>query len=169
MKFLSENLKNLRELYFNQLRVLLSAERQIVWSLQTMMDSATDQQLKQAFESHLQETEVHATRLHSLLERAGESTEPIKCRVMLALEAEAEDMIQDARDLEVRDAALIAAAQRIEHYEIAAYGTVRRFAELLGDVSAAETLDKTIKEEGYTDHLLTAIADRVNQNAQKAA
>jgi len=88
---------------------------------------------------------------------------------LLALVEEAEDMIQDASDESVRDAALIAAAQRVEHYEIAAYGAVRHFAKLLGEISQAQLLDQTIKEEGHADHLLTEIANRVNSDAERAA
>lgn len=169
MKFISENLKDLRELYINQLQMLLSTEEQIVRALPTMMNTAVDTQLREAFQSHLQETEIHVTRLEELLNKAVGKAEPIKCKVMAALVAETDDMIEDAKDPSVRDAALIAAAQRVEHYEIAAYGAVRHFAQILGDPSAAEVLDKTIKEEGHADHLLTSIADRVNPTAQKAA
>jgi ferritin-like metal-binding protein YciE len=93
----------------------------------------------------------------------------VKCKVIASLADEAEDMIKDASDDSVRDAALIAAAQRVEHYEIAAYGAVRQFARILGETTHAQILDKTIKEEGHADHLLTEIADRVNPYAEKAA
>ncbi len=85
---------------------------------------------------------------------------------MHALIAESEDMMQDARDAFVKDAALIAAAQRVEHYEIAAYGAVRQFAWVLGETASADELDKTIKEEGHADHLLTSIAERINVEAK---
>lgn len=169
MKFFSENLKDLRELYINQLKMLYSAEQQIVQALPTMIEKATDEQLRQAFQSHLQETETHVTRVEELLTRSAGQADAIKCKVLAALVAETEDMIEDAKDPSVRDAALIAAAQRVEHYEIAAYGAVRRFAQILGESNAAQVLDKTIKEEGHADHLLTSIADRVNPGAQKAA
>jgi ferritin-like metal-binding protein YciE len=83
-----------------------------------------------------------------------------------ALIAEAEDMMQDARDAFVKDAALIAAAQRVEHYEMAAYGTLRQFAWVMGDMAAADVLDQTLKEEGHADHLLTSIAERINVDAK---
>jgi ferritin-like metal-binding protein YciE len=175
MKWLSEDLTSLRELYINQLRVLLSAEEQILRGLPVMIDHATSEELQEAFRTHLRESEGHVKRLETLLATAKEqdpaitSIDPLKCKAMAALTTEAEDMIQDARKTSVRDAALIAAAQRIEHYEIAAYGAVRHFARLLGDAHAAELLDQTIKEEGHADHRLTSIAERVNVEAKRTA
>ncbi|HEY1986382.1 MAG TPA: DUF892 family protein [Terracidiphilus sp.] len=175
MKFVSENFKNLRALYTNQLRMLLSAEEQIVRALPNMVNTASDSELRQALQTHLQESEVHVKRLEGLLaslkgvDPTVESASPVKCKAITALIAEGDDMMLDARDAFVKDAALIAAAQRVEHYEIAAYGAVRHFARVLGENSAAEVLDKTIKEEGHADHLLTAIAERVNVDANRTA
>ena len=95
--------------------------------------------------------------------------EAIKCKVLPALVTEAEDMIADATDAAVRDAALIAAAQRVEHYEIAIYGAVRQWAHILGEAEQVTTLDQTIREEGHADHLLTSISNRVNIEADIAA
>jgi len=175
MKFLSEDFKNLRALYVNQLRTMLSAEEQIVRSLPNLVVRATDEQLRQAFQSHLQETEVHVKRLEQILAEVKslnpevESISPVKCKAIAALVAEADDMIVDARDAWVRDAALISAAQRVEHYEMAAYGTLRKFAQELGEANAAELLDKTLQEEGHADHLLTSISEHVNPHAKQAA
>jgi len=169
MKFFSANLESLRDLYRNQLRMLLSTEQQIVEALPKMIEKATDSQLKQAFQSHLQETNIHVTRLQNILNEELRSAEPLKCKVLSALVSEAEDMIKDATDTSVRDAALIAGAQRVEHYEIASYGAVRRWAQILGRNEQAALLDKTIQEEGHADHLLTSIADRVNVEADRAA
>jgi ferritin-like metal-binding protein YciE len=169
MKLFSANLDSLRDLYHNQLRMLLSTEQQIVDALPTMIEKATDPQLIQAFQSHLQETRVHVTRLQDILRQENREVDAIKCKVLSALVTEAEDMIKDATDLTVRDVALIAAAQRVEHYEIASYGAVRRWAQILGRQGQAALLDQTIKEEGHADHLLTSIADRVNVEADKAA
>lgn len=169
MKFMSQNLQNLRELYTNQLHVMLSMERQIVENLPTLIEKSTDQQLKQALQSHLQETERQVTSIAELLRQATGHADMIKCKVAGALYAEAEDMILDAKDDAVRDVAIIAAAQRMEHYEIAVYGAVRRFAQLLGETNAAEVLDRIVKEEGHADYLLTEIADRVNPQAKRAA
>jgi ferritin-like metal-binding protein YciE len=169
MKVFSANLDNLRKLYINQLQMLLSTELQITETLPKMIDTASDTQLKQAFQSHLQETEMHVQRLEQILNQAAGDAKPVKCKVMAALATEGEDAVKDAADDAVRDAALISAGQRVEHYEIAVYGAVRRWAQLLGETSHVELLDKTIKEEGHADHLLTEIADRVNPYAQKAA
>jgi ferritin-like metal-binding protein YciE len=169
MKLFSADLDSLRDLYRNQLRMLLSTEQQITEALPTMIEKATDVQLKQAFQSHLQETRVHVTRLQDILREELREAEPIQCKVLSALVTEAEDMIKDATDLTVRDVALIAAAQRVEHYEIASYGAVRRWAQILGEAEQAALLDQTIQEEGHADHLLTSISDRVNVEADKAA
>lgn len=169
MKVFSANLDNLRKLYINQLQMLLSTENQIMEALPKMIDKATDVQLRQAFQSHMQETRLQAQRLEEILgETAGVARE-VKCKVMAALATEAEDMVKDAADDSVRDAALICAGQRVEHYEIACYGAVRRWAQLLGETGHAELLDKTIHEEGHADHLLTEIAERVNPYAERAA
>jgi ferritin-like metal-binding protein YciE len=169
MKFMSANLETLRELYQHQLRMLLSTEQQIVEALPKMIEKATDTQLKQAFQSHLQETNVHVTRLQNILREETRDVEAETCKVLKALVTEAEDMIKDAKDDAVRDAALIAAAQRVEHYEIAVYGAVRQWAVILGKNQQAGLLDQTIKEEGHADHLLTEIASRINVEADKAA
>jgi ferritin-like metal-binding protein YciE len=172
MKFVSENCKDLRALYVNQLRLLLSAEEQIVRALPDMMNTATDEQLSQAFRSHYRETDIHVRRLEELLDNIRSvdpgvpSISPIRCKAVHALIAEFEDMMQDARDAYVKDAALIAAAQRVEHYEIAAYGAVRQFALVLGDTAAAEVLDMTLKEEGDIERLLTGIAERIDVGAR---
>lgn len=169
MKVFSANLENLRSLYINQLQMLLSVENQITEALPKMIDKALDTQLKQAFESHLQETRVQVTRLEQILNTVAGEAKAVKSKVMAALVTETEDMVKDAADDGVRDAALISAGQRVEHFEIAAYGAVRRWAELLGEKAQASLLDQTIKEEGHADHLLTEIANRVNPYAQKVA
>lgn len=169
MKFMSANIDSLRKLYVNQLQMLLSAEQQITEALPKMIDKSTDAQLKQAFQSHLRETEQHVKRVEQILQQCVGEAKPIKCKVLSALVTEAEDMITDAKDDSVRDAALIAGAQRVEHYEIASYGTVRNWARILGETAQAQTLDTTIKEEGHADHLLTEISARVNPYAERAA
>lgn len=172
MKIVSQNFRDLHALYVNQLRLLLSAEEQIVRALPDMANAATDQELHDALWSHYKETDVHVKRLEELLaaiksvDPSVSSTAPIRCKAAHGLIAETEDMLEDARDAFVKDAALITAAQRIEHYEIAAYGTVRQWAWVMGDTAAADILDRTAKEEGNTDHLLSKIADRINQDAK---
>jgi ferritin-like metal-binding protein YciE len=169
MKFFSENLDNLRKLYINQLQMLLSTEDQIIDALPKMVEKATDPDLKQALNSHLQETKAQRSRLEQILNQATGEAKSMKCKALAGLVTEAEDMIKDATDEAVRDAALISAAQRVEHYEMAVYGTVRYYAEILGESSQAELLDLTLEEEKNADATLTEIADSVNPSAQKAA
>jgi ferritin-like metal-binding protein YciE len=174
MKWVSEDFQSLRDLWLNQLRVLLSAEEQIVRLLPDLITHASDEQLQGAFQAHVRETEGHIKRLEQILAEQKRNdarldrTSPVKCKAIAALKAEAEDLFVDARDAWVRDAALISAAQRMEHYEIASYGTVRQWAMLLGETAAAELLDQTAKEEGHADHLLTSIAERLNPKAKAA-
>jgi ferritin-like metal-binding protein YciE len=174
MKIVYESFKDLRALYVNQLRTLLSAEEQMVRSLPDMANMAHDEQLQEAFWKHLHETEVHVKRMEELLanmkgiDHAVAHTGPVKCKAIHALIAEADDMMMDAREAHVKDAALIAGAQRIEHYEIAAYGALRHFARVLGEARAAEVLDETIKEEQQSDQRLSSIAERVNVDAKHA-
>lgn len=169
MKLMSEKLPDLEALYIKQLRVLLSAEEINVRGAPRMAESATDPELKQVLRSHVDETERHALRLRSILEGLPGDHDLLKCRVMSSLIDEAADMMEDAEHDSVRDAAIIAAAQRIEHYEIAAYGAVRHFARVLGREQDVAVLSQTINEEGNADHHLTHIAERVNPTARKAA
>jgi len=169
MKFFSANLGTLRELYHDQLRMLLSTEEQITEALPKMIEKATDPELKRAFQTHLQETREHVTRIQQILREETNEAKSSRCKVLAALVSEAEDMIKDATDESVRDAALISAAQRVEHYEIATYGAVRHWAYILGEADQVALLDRTIKEEGHADHLLTSIANRVNVEADKVA
>lgn len=175
MKWVEDDFKNLRELWVNQLRVMLSAEEQIVRELPILVVKATDMELQQAFRTHIAESEDHIKRLETILAEehrknpAADATGPLKCKTMGSMGTEAEEMIGGTRNTWVRDAALIAAAQRVEHFEIAAYGALRQWAFLLGEHQAADLLDKTLKEEGHADHLLTTISERVNPKAKVAA
>jgi len=174
MKWLSQDFENLHSLYINQLRVLLDAEEQIVRGLPVMITHVADEELRRVLQMHLEESNEHIKRLEQILAAEKSSdptvddTSPSKCKAIAAMKAEVEDMITDARDAWVRDAALIGIAQRIEHYEIASYGTVRQWALVLGENSAAAILDRTLKEEGNADHLLTAISARINVQARAA-
>lgn len=169
MKMFSANIDNLRNLYYNQLQMLLSAEQQITEALPKMASKASDPQLKKAFETHLEETRTHVTRLEQILNSTQGEAKSVKCKVLATMVTETEDMIKDAADDAVRDAVLITAAQRVEHFEIACYGTVRRWAQLIGENSQAEILNQTLQEEGHADHLLTQISERVNMSAERAA
>jgi ferritin-like metal-binding protein YciE len=169
MKFFSANLDSLRKLYFDQLQQLHSAETQITEALPRMIQSATEPQLKNALQTHLQETKSHVARLEQILNEAKGSVDSKKSKGMAALITEGEDVIKDAADQSVRDAGIIAAAQKVEHYEIAAYGTVRNFAEILGKDSDASLLDETLEEEKHADSILTGISDTANTKADRAA
>ena len=169
MKFFSANLDSLRKLYIDQLQQLHSAETQITEALPKMIQSATEPQLKNALQTHLQETKGHVARLEQILNQATGSVESKKSKGMAALITEGEDVIKDAADNSVRDAGIIAAAQKVEHYEMAAYGTVRTFAEILGHDAQAALLDQTLEEEKHADSVLTQISDTANTRADKAA
>jgi len=165
MNFFSENIESLRELYINQLRTMLSAERQITDALPKMIEKSTDLQLKQAFQSHLQETEVHVQRLEQILSESANESDDLKCKVLATMIDDTESVIGDIDDDSVRDAALIASGQRVEHFEMASYGTLRNWAEILGESGHAQLLNQTLKEEQHADKLLTQISDMVNPSA----
>jgi ferritin-like metal-binding protein YciE len=169
MKFFSANLDSLRKLYIDQLQQLRSAETQITEALPKMIDAATEPALKQGLQTHLKETQGHVSRLNQILELAEGSVDSKKCKGIAALITEGEDIIKDAVDDSVRDAGIIAAAQKVEHYEMAAYGTVRTFAEILGEDGQADILEQTLQEEKNADALLTRISDMANTRANKAA
>ncbi|MEO6828422.1 MAG: ferritin-like domain-containing protein [Acidobacteriaceae bacterium] len=169
MALFSANLDSLRELYTDQLQHLYSMETQLTEALPKMADAATDPQLKQAFNNHLQETREHETQLKGILGKTEQSVDPRKSKAMATLITEGEDIIKDVEDAAVRDAGLILAAQRVEHYEMASYGTVRNFARILGDDQAAQILDEILQEEGHADHLLTEISNSANTRAKRAA
>lgn len=162
-------LETLRDLYIHELKDLLSAEEQITKALPKMAKAAKNRQLSAAFNQHLRQTEQHAKRLEQILKRLGESTRAPKCEGMEGLIAEGDKMVKEDADDEVRDAGLIASAQRVEHYEIAGYGCARTYAELLRDTQGTRLLNTTIKEEGETDKKLTRLAKSViNLKAKKA-
>ncbi len=161
-------MKTLKDLYVHELQDLYSAEKQIIKALPKMARAAKNAQLAAGFRRHLKESEVHASRLEVILGQLGESLRGPKCEGMEGLLKEGDKIIaEDAAD-EVRDAGLIAAAQRVEHYEMAGYGVVRTYARVLGYKAAVKTLDQTLKEEGATDKKLTALAEKtINAKAKK--
>jgi ferritin-like metal-binding protein YciE len=166
MKFFSANLENLRELYNNSLQKALDMEEQITKALPTMVEKATDPRLKEAFSTHLRETNTHVTHVKEILTKIYAEPKTSKCKVLSALVTEAEDSIKDATDPSVRDAALIAAAQQVEHHEMAVYGTLRTWAQLLGETAQAQTLNQILEQEKNADSILTSISDHVNQQAE---
>src|SRR3954471_12036436 len=154
-------LETLYDLYLHELRDLYSAEQQLIKALPKMSKAATNRQLSAGFNHHLQQTKEHARRLEEIFERLDESSRGPKCEGMEGLIAEGDKMAKEDAEDEVRDAGLIAAAQRVEHYEIAGYGCARTYAQLLGDKNGARLLETTIQEEGDTDKKLTKLARSV--------
>jgi ferritin-like metal-binding protein YciE len=169
MKFFSANLDSLRKLYLDQLEQLHSAELQITEALPKMIDAATEPELKTALSTHLRETEGHVSRVKEILQQATGKAASTKSKGIAALIGEGEAVISDASDDSVRDAGIIASAQKVEHYEMAAYGTVRTFAQILGETSAVALLQQTLEEEKNADAILTDISDVSNMKADKAA
>jgi ferritin-like metal-binding protein YciE len=164
--FFSPTFETLRDLYVNELRDLYSAETQLLGALPKMADAATSSQLKEAFRAHLEETESHVTRLEEIFDALGEEPSGETCKAMEGLIAEGEDYVKASGDRDVRDAGLIGAAQRVEHYEIGGYGTARTLATRLGESEAADKLQATLDEEGEADRKLTMIAEsEVNPEA----
>lgn len=160
-------LENLQDLYIHELKDLLSAEKQITKALPKMAKAATNDQLVSAFREHLDQTQEHVRRLERILESHDESLRGPKCKGMEGVIEEGAEMIEEDAEDDVRDAGLIAAAQRVEHYEMAGYGCARTYAELLGDSKGAELLQKTLGEEEETDKKLTRLAkSTINVAAQ---
>ncbi len=159
----------LRKLYVEELKDLYSAENQILKALPRMAKKASNPGLKAGFEEHLKQTQVHVERLEGIFEALGKSPKGKKCKGMEGLLEEGKEVMEEDMDDETRDAALIAAAQRVEHYEMAGYGTVRTYAQLLGEKEAAKVLQTTLNEEGDTDKKLTGLAESINVEAMDMA
>lgn len=151
-------LATLQDLYIHELKDLYSAEHQLIGALPKMAKTAHNEKLAAGFKEHLEQTKGHAERLEKILSSHSESTRGPKCKGMEGIVAEGAEMIEEEANAEVKDAGLISAAQRVEHYEIAGYGTARTYAELLGDKNGANLLQLTLKEEEETDKKLTALA-----------
>ena len=160
-------LETLKDLYIHELKDLYSAEKQIIKALPKMAKAAANKLLAAGFEEHFEQTKDHATRLEKILTSYDESTCGAKCQGMEGLIKEGDEMIEEDAEDEVRDAGLIAAAQRVEHYEMAGYGCARTYAKLLGDQHGAQLLQVTLTEESDTDKKLTKLAESViNVGAQ---
>jgi len=153
------HLNSLHNLFVDQLKDLYSAESQLVQALPKMAGAASSSDLKRTFEHHLEETRGHVHRLDQVFAELGESAQGAKCVAMEGLIKEGSEVIQTPGDSAVKDAALIAAAQRVEHYEMAGYGTVRTFADELGYDDLSSLLQNTLDEEGEADKKLTKIAE----------
>ncbi|HEX3569400.1 MAG TPA: ferritin-like domain-containing protein [Acidobacteriaceae bacterium] len=161
--------ENLEQLFVDELKDIYSAEKQITKALPKMAKAAKSPELKKAFETHLEETKGQIERLDEIFETLGKKATGKTCHGMQGLVEEGNEMIQELDKGDVRDAALISAAQRVEHYEIAAYGTVREYAKMLGQKDAAKLLDETLEEEKATDEKLNELSAQVNSQAMKAA
>lgn len=156
----------LRELYVDELRDLYDAEAQLTKALPKMAKAATSDELRAGFENHLQQTKGHVQRLEEIFQALGEKPTGKKCKGMQGLIAEGKEIMQDeGLEGETLDAGLISAAQRVEHYDIAAYGCVRSYANLLGDPQAASLLEETLQEEKDTDKKLTELSETINVEA----
>ena len=163
-------LNNLRDLYVEQLRDLYDAEKQLTKALPKMAKAATSPKLKEAFQNHLRETEGHVKRLEQVFGTLDMAPRGKKCKAMQGLVEEGSEMMEENAEPEVMDAGLIAAAQRVEHYEMAGYGTVRTYAQTLGEKQAATLLQQTLDEEKHADELLSQIAEStINIQAQQGS
>ena len=159
-------LDSLKKLYVEELRDLYSAENQLIKALPKMAKGASSAELKQAFEDHLEQTKEHVERLDEIFSRLDEKATGKTCKAMKGLIEEGSEMLEEDGEESVIDAGFDGAAQRVEHYEIAAYGTVRTFANLLGEEEAADLLQQTLDEEGETDKQLSELAEEiVNEEA----
>lgn len=155
----------LKELYLDELRDLYDAEQQLIKALPKMAKASSSNELRSGFEEHLEQTRGHARRLEQIFGGLGEPAKGKKCKGMAGLVAEASELIDEDYEEEVMDSGLISAAQRVEHYEIAAYGTVRTFANLLGESEAVSLLEETLNEEKEADQKLTDLSETINQQA----
>lgn len=154
-------LDSLDKLYVEELRDLYSAENQLLKALPKMAKGASSEELRQALEDHLEETKEHVSRLEEIFDALGEKPTGKTCHGMKGLIEEGSEILEEKGEESVLDAGIIAAAQKVEHYEIASYGTVRTFANLLGEDDAAELLQQTLDEEGDADKRLNELADDI--------
>ena len=154
-------LNSLETLYVEELRDLYNAENQLLKALPKMAKAASSPELQQAFEEHLDQTQEHVDRLEEIFDKLGQSPKGKKCKAMEGLIEEGSEILEEEGDPSVIDAGIIAAAQKVEHYEIASYGTVRAFANMLGEEDAAELLQQTLDEEGEADKHLAELAEEI--------
>jgi ferritin-like metal-binding protein YciE len=155
-----------RQLYVDELQDLYSAETQLVKALPKLARTSSNAKLRQAFEEHLRQTSEHVSRLEQIFDTLGEKAGGKKCVGMEGLVKEGAETMQEKYGDTVMHAAIIGAAQRVEHYEIAAYGTVRAFAELLGESNHVPLIEQTLEEEKQADENLTQLAEQLNSQAE---
>ena len=166
MKLFSANIEDLRTLYVANLQKALDMEQKITDALPKMIEKSTDPDLIAAFKTHLQETRGHVTKVESLLHKATGEASTETCKVINGLITEANDTIKDVTDPGVLNVALIGAAQQVEHHEIAVYGTLRTWAELLDLEDDADVLESILREEKDADELLSDLSDTINTSAE---
>ena len=154
-------LNTLQKLYTDELRDLYNAENQLLKALPKMAKAALSEELKEAFEQHLEQTKGHVKRLEQVFEELDEKPKGKTCHAMKGLIEEGSEVLEEDGENSVRDAGIIVAAQKVEHYEIAGYGSVRTFAHLLGQNKAAELLQATLDEESETNEVLNRLAESV--------
>ena len=154
-------LNTLQKLYTDELRDLYNAENQLLKALPKMAKAASSEELKEAFEKHLEQTKGHVERLEQVFEELGEKPKGKTCRAMKGLIEEGSEILEEDGEESVLDAGIIVAAQKVEHYEIAGYGSVRTFAHLLGKDKSAELLQTTLDEESVTNEILNKLAESV--------
>lgn len=159
--------ESFKELYVDELKDLYSAEKQLVKTLPKMAKAASSEALREGFEEHLEQTRGQVQRLETIFQSLNESPKGKKCMAMEGLVKEGSEVMEEDLEDSVLDAVLIGAAQRVEHYEIAAYGTVCEFAKVLGETEHASLLEKTLAEEKETDEKLTRLAKQVNALANE--
>lgn len=165
-----KELKNLEDLFHHHLKDLYNAETQLIDALPKMQEEARNEDLKRAFSEHLEETRNHQKRLQEIADELGIKLTGVKCEAMEGLIREAQNLLSEDVEDQTRDAGLIADAQKIEHYEISAYGTVREYARALDKPDIAEKLDQTLQEESNADEKLNKIAiEHINKKAKAQA
>ncbi len=160
-------LNSLDDLFVSELKDLYNAEKQLLKAIPKMAKAANSKALQNGFNKHLKQTEGHVSRLEKVFEELGVSPRGKKCKAMEGLIEEGQEVIDEDAAPSVKDAALIATAQRVEHYEMAGYGCVRTYANLLNHKRAATLLQQTLNEEGDTDKALTKLAEQINVSAEQ--
>ena len=157
--------KNLKSVFVDELRDIYNAEQQLIKALPKMAKAATSKQLRSGFEEHLEQTKEHAARIEKIFSGMGEPVKGKKCKGMEGIASEGGEVMSEDYEGAVMDAALISTAQRVEHYEMAAYGAVHAYAELMGESEAASLLEQTLEEEKETDQKLTDLSRQINSEA----
>lgn len=162
-------INSLHDLYIDELRDLYDAENQLIKALPKMAEDSNSEELREGFEEHLEQTRNHAQRLEQIFESLGEKPKGKKCKGMEGVIKEGSEVLSEDMEENTKDAAIIGAAQRVEHYEIAGYGTARTHADLLGREEDVRLLEETLEEEKETDQKLTSLAENINVEAEQGA